>query len=73
MYAKHFRNIIPLLRRESDELSLGFRARSQPVYGRTVPLVRQVVRPTHTEHGGEARHRKADLVDGAVEELLFGW
>jgi hypothetical protein len=23
--------------------------------------------------GGKARHREADLVDGAVEELLFGW
>jgi len=23
--------------------------------------------------GGKARHRAADLVDGAVEELLFGW
>ncbi len=45
------------------------------VYGRTVPLVRQAVRPAHAARARRRgkTHREADLVDGAVEELLFGW
>jgi hypothetical protein len=45
------------------------------VYGRTAPLVRQAVRPAHADRARQRgkTDREADLVDGAVEELLFGW